>query len=52
VDLIGPLAHRLSSLCLAEPPVAWVEVTVHKPAAPIKVAFDDVSLTIHRSRDD
>jgi len=52
VDLIETLAHRLSSLCLEEPPVAWVEVTVHKPAAPIKVAFDDVSLTIHRSRDD
>lgn len=52
VDLIETLAQRLSSLCLAEPPVAWVEVTVHKPAAPIKVAFDDVSLTIHRSRDD
>lgn len=52
VDLIETLAQRLAKVCLAEPPVAWVEVTVHKPQAPIPVAFHDVSLTIHRSRDD
>ncbi|MGI8578564.1 MAG: dihydroneopterin aldolase [Nocardioidaceae bacterium] len=52
VDLIETLAQRLAALCLSEPAVAWVEITVHKPQAPIKVAFDDVSLTIHRSRDD
>ncbi len=52
VDLIETLAQRLADVCLAEPPVAWVDVTVHKPHAPIQVAFDDVSLTIHRSRDD
>ncbi len=52
MDLIETLAQRLADVCLAEPPVAWVEVTVHKPEAPIRVAFDDVSLTIHRSRDD
>ncbi len=52
VDLIETLAQRLADVCLAEPPVAWVGVTVHKPHAPIEVAFDDVSLTIHRSRDD
>lgn len=52
VDLIETLAQRLADVCLAEPPVAWVDVTVHKPQAPIRVAFDDVSLTIHRSRDD
>jgi dihydroneopterin aldolase len=52
VDLIETLAQRLADICLAEPPVAWVDVTVHKPHAPIQVAFDDVSLTIHRSRDD
>jgi dihydroneopterin aldolase len=52
VDLIETLAQRLADICLAEPPVAWVELTVHKPQAPIRVAFDDVSLTIHRSRDD
>jgi 7,8-dihydroneopterin aldolase/epimerase/oxygenase len=52
VDLIETLAQRLADICLAEPPVAWVDVTVHKPQAPLRVAFDDVSLTIHRSRDD
>jgi 7,8-dihydroneopterin aldolase/epimerase/oxygenase len=52
VDLIETLAQRLADICLAEAPVAWVEVTVHKPQAPIRVAFDDVSLTILRSRDD
>jgi dihydroneopterin aldolase len=52
VDLIETLAQRLADVCLAEPPVSWVQVTVHKPDAPIPVAFDDVSLTILRSRDD
>lgn len=52
VDLIETLAQRLADICLAEPPVSWVDVTVHKPHAPIQVAFSDVSLTIHRSRDD
>ena len=52
VDLIETLAQRLADICLAEPPVDWVDVTVHKPHAPIQVAFDDVSLTIHRRRDD
>jgi dihydroneopterin aldolase len=27
-----------------------VEVTVHKPSAPIPLTFDDVSVTIRRSR--
>jgi dihydroneopterin aldolase len=52
VDLIETLAQRLADVCLAEQPVTSVDVTVHKPHAPIPVAFDDVSLTIHRSRDD
>lgn len=52
VDLIETLAQRLADVCLAETLVDWVDVTVHKPHAPIQVAFDDVSLTIHRSRDD
>lgn len=51
VDLIETLAQRLADVCLA-PPADWVKVTVHKPAAPIRVAFTDVSLTIHRSRHD
>jgi 7,8-dihydroneopterin aldolase/epimerase/oxygenase len=52
VDLIETLAQRLADVCLAETPVSWVEVTVHKPNAPIAVPFQDVTVTIHRSRDD
>lgn len=52
VDLIETLAERLAGICLAESLVSSVEVTVHKPSAPIPVAFEDVSLTIQRSRDD
>jgi 7,8-dihydroneopterin aldolase/epimerase/oxygenase len=50
VDLIETLAERLADVCLSHSPVQWVEVTVHKPQAPIEVPFDDVTLTIHRSR--
>ncbi|HET7326689.1 MAG TPA: dihydroneopterin aldolase [Nocardioidaceae bacterium] len=50
VDLIETLARRLADVCLAEPLVQWVEITVHKPHAPIEVPFDDVTLTIFRSR--
>jgi len=50
VDLIETLAQRIADLCLSEQLVQWVEVTVHKPDAPIDVAFEDVALTIHRSR--
>lgn len=51
VDLIETLAQRLADLCLAEPPVIWAELTIHKPVAPLSVAVDDVSLTIFRTCD-
>lgn len=50
VDLIETLAQRLADTCLAEPLVAGVTVTVHKPAAPVRVPVADVAVTIHRSR--
>ncbi|AXT83842.1 dihydroneopterin aldolase [Aeromicrobium sp. A1-2] len=50
VDLIETLALRVVDLCLAEESVRWASVTVHKPEAPIKVAFDDVAVTIERSK--
>lgn len=50
VDLIEALAQRIADLTLAYEPVQWVQVTVHKPAAPIAVAFDDVAVTLERSR--
>lgn len=47
VELIETLAHRLVRACLAaDPRVAAAEVTVHKPAAPITVAFTDVAVTV------
>ena len=48
VDLLEALAARLAEVCLAAGPVERVEVTVHKPSAPIPVAFGDVSVTVVR----
>lgn len=50
VDLIETLALRMVDLCLAEESVQWVSVTVHKPEAPIAVTFEDVAVTIERSK--
>lgn len=50
VDLIETLAQRIADTCLAHEAVQEVEVTVHKPDAPITVPFDDVTITIVRSR--
>lgn len=49
VDLIETLATRLAEVCLAQHRVRSVEVTVHKPHAPIAVPFDDVSVTVVRT---
>lgn len=50
VDLIETLAQRIADHCLKHAVVQEVEVTVHKPEAPIAVPFDDVTITIHRRR--
>ena len=50
VRLIETLAARVADRCLAESRVLAVEVTVHKPQAPVPVTFDDVTVTIRRSR--
>lgn len=50
VQLIETLAERVADRCLADSRVHAVEVTVHKPQAPIPVPFDDVTVTILRSR--
>jgi 7,8-dihydroneopterin aldolase/epimerase/oxygenase len=50
VDLIETLAERIAALVLEYPAVESVRVTVHKPQAPILVPFDDVAVTIERSR--
>ncbi|MFD9942063.1 dihydroneopterin aldolase [Nonomuraea sp. NPDC059022] len=50
VELIETLAQRLADVCLASELVTRAEVSVHKPAAPIPLPFDDVVVTIERSR--
>jgi dihydroneopterin aldolase len=50
VNLIETLASRIADLCLKRPLVASVEVTVHKPEAPVGVSFSDVTVSIVRSR--
>ena len=42
------VGERIADVLLAMPGVARVEVTLHKPSAPIIVPFADVSVTIHR----
>jgi dihydroneopterin aldolase len=50
VDLLETLAQRLAEVCLADPLVDAVEITVHKPEADLGVVFDDVTVTIRRDR--
>ncbi|MDQ1683274.1 MAG: 7,8-dihydroneopterin aldolase/epimerase/oxygenase [Frankiaceae bacterium] len=50
VDLLETLAVRIADACLAHRGVTAVEVTVHKPTAPIGIPFDDVAVTVRRSR--
>jgi 7,8-dihydroneopterin aldolase/epimerase/oxygenase len=51
VNLIETLAQRIADVCCLDPRVDWVEVTVHKPEAPIEATFADVTLTITRTTD-
>ncbi|MDP3711650.1 MAG: dihydroneopterin aldolase [Mycobacteriales bacterium] len=48
VDLLETLAARLAETCLADRRVISARVTVHKPQAPIPLAFDDVAVTVVR----
>lgn len=52
VNLIETLASRIADAVLGRGGVARVRVTVHKPHAPITVQFDDVTVTITRSREE
>ncbi|TCJ00752.1 dihydroneopterin aldolase [Aeromicrobium sp. IC_218] len=49
-DLIETVALRMLDTCLEHEQVRWASVTVHKPEAPIEVAFTDVAVTMERSR--
>ena len=49
-DLIEALAETIAASVLGSFPVAAVDITVHKPQAPIDVPFGDVAVTLRRSR--
>lgn len=48
--LIETLAERLAQTCLTGPLVQEVEITVHKPRAPLTEPVEDVTVTIQRRR--
>ncbi|RRD30838.1 2-amino-4-hydroxy-6-hydroxymethyldihydropteridine diphosphokinase [Actinomyces bowdenii] len=49
VNLLEALADRIAERVLAYPRVLAAEITVHKPQAPLDVAFEDVAMTIYRT---
>ena len=51
LDLIESLAEQIAGDALARPLVRAVDVTVHKPSAPVGVPFGDVSVNVHRRRE-
>ena len=53
VALIETLADRLAAACLSGSgqAVREVEITVHKPQAPVSVPLRDVTVTIRRGRE-
>jgi dihydroneopterin aldolase / 2-amino-4-hydroxy-6-hydroxymethyldihydropteridine diphosphokinase len=50
VDLIETVAERIAATVLAHAIVHAVDVSVHKPQAPIEVPFGDVVVAIRRDR--
>lgn len=49
-NLIETVANRVAALVLEDHRVKSARVTVHKPEAPIDLAFGDVSVTVDRYR--
>lgn len=49
-DLIETVAGEVAAAVLTDARVTAVEVTLHKPGAPIPLAFADVAVVVHRSR--
>ena len=50
-DLIETVAEEIAAQVLTRPLVEEVEVTVHKPQAPVGVPFGDVEVVVRRRRD-
>ncbi len=49
-DLIESVAGRIADEVLQDERLSAVEVTVHKPSAPIPLTFADVAVTVRRQR--
>lgn len=49
-DLVETVAGRIADSVLTDPRVRAVEVTLHKPQAPIPLEFADVAVVVHRTR--
>ena len=49
-DLIETVAAEIADAEMGDARVHAVEVTVHKPSAPIPLTFADVAVTVRRSR--
>jgi dihydroneopterin aldolase len=49
-DLIESVAGKIADEVLLDGRPTSVEVTVHKPSAPIPLTFDDVAVTVRRHR--
>lgn len=50
-DLIETVAEEIAAVVLRRPLVESVEVTVHKPQAPVGVPFGDVAVVVRRAKD-
>ena len=50
VALLETLAQRICDAILAHELVQAVDVTVHKPSAPVQAPFDDIAVSIRRTR--
>lgn len=49
-DLIESVAGKIAGEVMRDERLSAVEVTVHKPSAPIPLTFDDVAVTVRRER--
>ncbi|PXY34263.1 dihydroneopterin aldolase [Prauserella sp. PE36] len=49
-DLIESVAGRIADEVMEDERLSAVEVTVHKPSAPIPLDFADVAVTVRRDR--
>ena len=49
-DLVETVAERIAAVALSWPAVHTVDVAVHKPHAPMLLAFQDIVVTVRRDR--